>query len=56
MRSYTLSLTAMGPGSMNGPTAKALFYTFHIAPEWISGVMLLAVNVKNMFGVTTTGH
>lgn len=56
MRSYTHLLTDMGPGSLNGPTAKALFYTFHIAPEWISSVMLLAVNVKDMFGVTTTGH
>ena len=56
MRSYTFSLTATGPGSMNGPTAKALFYTFHIAPEWIAGAMLLAVNVKDMFGVATIAH
>ncbi|KAH9916202.1 uncharacterized protein B0H18DRAFT_1124341 [Fomitopsis serialis] len=41
-----------GPGSLNGPTAKALFYAFHIAPEWLSGAMLLGVNVKDTFGLS----
>ncbi|KZT64833.1 hypothetical protein DAEQUDRAFT_769333 [Daedalea quercina L-15889] len=51
MDNYTTSLTNMGPGSLNGPTAKVLFYALHVAPEWISGTMLLAVNVKDMYGV-----
>ena len=56
MRSHTYSLTAMGPGSLNGPTAKALFYALHIAPEWIAAAMLLGVNVKDMYGLTTLGR
>ena len=54
MSNYTTSLTSMAPGSLNGYTAKALFYVFHIAPEWLSGIMLIAVNVKEMFGVGTS--
>ncbi|KAH9916209.1 uncharacterized protein B0H18DRAFT_958911 [Fomitopsis serialis] len=56
MMSFTTSLTSMGPGSLNGPTAKALFYTFHVAPEWVSSTMLLVVNVRDMYGVNGKGH
>jgi len=56
MASSTTSLVSMGPGSLNGPTAKALFYAFHVAPEWLSSTMLLVVNVKDMFGVNGKGH
>jgi len=49
----TTSLLSMAPGSHNAPTAKALFYTLHIAAQWLSGAMLLAVNVKEVFGVPT---
>ncbi|KAH9834394.1 uncharacterized protein C8Q71DRAFT_859397 [Rhodofomes roseus] len=51
MDNHTTSLTAMGPGSLNGPTAKALFYIFHVAPEWLSVAMLLAVNVREVYHV-----
>ena len=53
MSNSTTTLLSMAPGSLNGPTAKALFYSLHIAPEWLSGAMLLAVNVKEVFGVPT---
>ncbi|KAH9913855.1 uncharacterized protein B0H18DRAFT_1147056 [Fomitopsis serialis] len=53
MSNSTTSLLSMAPGSLNGPMAKALFYSLHIAPEWLSGAMLLAVNVKEVFGVPT---
>ncbi|KZT71040.1 hypothetical protein DAEQUDRAFT_157714 [Daedalea quercina L-15889] len=52
MASYTDSLLSMAPGSLNTSDAKAVFYVLHILPEWIAGTMLLAVNVKQMYGFT----
>ncbi|KAH9935359.1 uncharacterized protein B0H18DRAFT_869142 [Fomitopsis serialis] len=52
MSNYTDSLLSMAPGSLNGPAAKAVFYTLHIAPEFIAGTLLLSVNVKKVYGFT----
>ncbi|KAH9834393.1 uncharacterized protein C8Q71DRAFT_711396 [Rhodofomes roseus] len=51
MNNWTISLTSTLPGSLNGPAAKALFYTFHIAPEWVVSTMLVAVNIKEMYNL-----
>ncbi|KAH9935360.1 uncharacterized protein B0H18DRAFT_975521, partial [Fomitopsis serialis] len=51
MANYTDSLLSTAPGSLNGGTAK-VFYTLHIAPEFIAGTLLLSVNVKKVYGFT----
>ncbi|KAH9840256.1 uncharacterized protein C8Q71DRAFT_483287 [Rhodofomes roseus] len=54
MGNHTTSLTSTAPGSLNSPTAKALFYALHIAPEWLTrSAMLLVVNVKELYGIST---
>ncbi|KAH9935355.1 uncharacterized protein B0H18DRAFT_411374 [Fomitopsis serialis] len=53
MANYTDSLLSMAPGSLNSPAAKTVFYTLHVAPEFVVGTLLLSVNVKKMFGFAT---
>ncbi|TFY68789.1 hypothetical protein EVJ58_g795 [Rhodofomes roseus] len=51
MANWTDSLLAMGPGSHNGTAAKVLFYCLQITPETIALLMMLVVNVKQMFDI-----
>jgi len=44
-----------GPNPLNSPSAKAIFYTFHILPEWLVTVVLLSVNVRKTFGTGAFG-
>jgi hypothetical protein len=55
MRTDTTSLTSTAPGSQNTPAEKAAFYVFHILPEWISVLILLLCNVRDMFGTGMFG-
>jgi len=51
----TTSSTSTAPGSLNAPAEKATFYIFHIFPEWLSAVVLLAFNVREEFGTGPYG-
>lgn len=55
MSHTTTSLASMAPGSQNTPGAKAAFYIFHMAPEWISVLVLLLFNVRDIFGTGVFG-
>ena len=49
MRFTTTSLTSMAPGSLNTPGAKAAYYVFHAAPEYLTAATLMSLNVRQMF-------
>jgi hypothetical protein len=49
----TTSLTATS--SLDTPSAKALFYVFHILPEWLAVAILLGDNVRETFGTGLFG-
>jgi hypothetical protein len=49
----TTSLTA--PSPLNTPGSKALFYCFHLLPEWLASVILLGGNVRKTFGTGSIG-
>jgi len=51
----TTSLTSTSPGSQNTSAEKTVFYIFHIIPEWISVLMLLSCNVRDVFGTGMFG-
>lgn len=49
MRFETDALESFASGSLNSPNSKATFYIFHIAPEFISVLVFLSVNLREMF-------
>ncbi|KAH9932233.1 uncharacterized protein B0H18DRAFT_51229 [Fomitopsis serialis] len=49
MPSTTTSLLPSAPDPLNGPIAKALFYVFHIVPEWLAAVLVLCINVRVVY-------
>ncbi|KXN90856.1 hypothetical protein AN958_03510, partial [Leucoagaricus sp. SymC.cos] len=49
------SIQSTGPGSFSTPKDKALFYVFHILPEWISTALLLVLNTKRIFSTGFAG-
>ena len=49
MQNSTDSLLSRGPGSLSSPAAKALFYIFHMLPEWTASVILLGLNARVIF-------
>jgi len=55
MRTTTTSLTSTASGSQNTPAEKAAFYIFHILPEYISVLILLSCNVRDVFGTGMFG-
>jgi hypothetical protein len=55
MRTSTTSLISTAPGSQNTPGEKAAFYIFHILPEWVSVLLLLLCNVRDIFGTGMFG-
>ena len=50
----TDDLLSEGPGSLNSHQSKAVFYVFHIAPEWLAIALFLSVNVRRLFGRGST--
>ena len=48
------SLQSMGPGSLNSSGDKALFYIFHILPEWLR-VALFISNTRQIFDTGLMG-
>ena len=49
MRFSTTDLTSLAPGSLNGGKSHALFYIFHIVPEFAVATMILSLNVRKIF-------
>lgn len=40
----------MAPGSLNSAKDKALFYIFHLIPEWLVSFALLGLNIRQLSG------
>lgn len=55
MQNTVDSVLSRGPGSLSSPTAKALFYVFHMAPEWIATAILLGCNTRKIFATGPFG-
>jgi len=55
MRFQTTTLLSTAPGSLNTPASKTVFYLLHVLPEWIAMVMLLSVNVREVYGTGKKG-
>jgi len=55
MSTTTTSLVSTASGSQNTPAEKAAFYIFHILPEYISVLLLLSSNVRDVFGTGMFG-
>ena len=51
--SSTTSLLSTAHGSQNSRSAKAFFYIFHIAPEYLSATILMALNARRVFATLT---
>ena len=49
----TTSLTDASP--LNTPRSKALFYIFHVLPEWLASVILFGYNIRKTFGTGLCG-
>jgi len=44
-----------GPNPLDSSTAKAMFYIFHVLPEWLAALFLFSVNVRKTFGTALFG-
>lgn len=55
MHCQTTALESMAACSLNSDGSKATFYTFHILPELIAIILILSVNVRQMFGTGPFG-
>jgi len=55
MHNRTDSITSMVPSALNSGSAKALFYVFHILPEWLCIVILFAFNMREVCGTGPFG-
>jgi len=44
-----------GPSPLDSSSAKAIFYLFHVLPEWLAILVLLSVNVRKTFGTGSFG-
>lgn len=49
----TTSLSA--PSPLNTPRSKAIFYIFHILPEWLATVILFGFNIRKSIGTGLAG-
>jgi hypothetical protein len=45
----------MAPGSLNSRADKAIFYIFHVLPEWISMALLFVFNSRREFSTGMAG-
>ncbi|KAF8573532.1 hypothetical protein K439DRAFT_1625004 [Ramaria rubella] len=55
MHNTTDSLLSRGPGSLSSPSAKALFYIFHVVPEWTTAALILGLNSRGIFNTGPFG-
>ena len=49
------SLLSRRHGSLSSPGEKALFYIFHMLPEWLACAILLGLNVRQIFATGPFG-
>ena len=49
----TTSLSA--PSPLNTPSSKAIFYIFHVLPEWLATLILFGNNIRKTFGTGLLG-
>lgn len=51
-----LKITSLSaPSPLNTPSAKALFYVFHVLPEWLASLILFGDNIRKTFGTGLAG-
>jgi len=51
-----LNITSLNtPSPLNTPRSKALFYIFHVLPEWLASVILFGYNIRKTFGTGLYG-
>jgi hypothetical protein len=43
------------PSPLNTPRSKAIFYIFHVLPEWLASWILLGDNIRKSFGTGLFG-
>ena len=43
------------PSPHDTPSSKALFYVFHVLPEWLASVILFGDNIRKTFGTGLIG-
>ncbi|KAF8577592.1 hypothetical protein K439DRAFT_1364382 [Ramaria rubella] len=55
MHNTTNSLLSQGPGSLSSPSAKALFYIFHMVPEWTAAALIFSLNSREIFNTGPFG-
>lgn len=55
MRCTTDALESAAPCSLNSTAAKAAFYVFHMAPEYLTAVAIWGVNIRATFQTGTWG-
>ncbi|KAI1791183.1 hypothetical protein LXA43DRAFT_444770 [Ganoderma leucocontextum] len=51
----TTSLLSNAPGAQNSAGAKVAFYVLHVAPEFVSAAVLMALNARRVFGTGPWG-
>ena len=51
-----LKVTSLSaPSPLNTPSSKALFYVFHVLPEWLASLILFGDNIRKTFGTGLVG-
>ena len=51
-----LKVTSLSdPSPLNMPGSKALFYIFHVLPEWLASAILFGYNIRKTFGTGLCG-
>ena len=51
-----LKVTSLSdPSPLNTPSSKALFYIFHVLPEWLASAILFGYNIRKTFGTGLCG-
>lgn len=55
MFNKTDSLFSTAPAALNSRGSKALFYIFHILPEWLASALLFGFNIRRTFATGPFG-
>lgn len=55
MSNKTTSLVSLAPGSLNRVGEKALFYIFHVFPEWLAALTFSSFNLRRKLGAGAWG-
>ncbi|TFK74053.1 hypothetical protein BDN72DRAFT_122226 [Pluteus cervinus] len=55
MYNFVDSPDSTAPGSLNSPKDKALFYAFHVVPEWLTCATLFIFNIRKILATGLSG-